>query len=98
MGARVCESRRLFRMNKLARAISLASVAFMLLRDAICASIPAVASFPPVHPFPPLAHRAMAAGPGYFVDSRRGDDSNSGAEQTPWGTVNHALSQLKAEK
>ncbi len=53
-------------------------------------------SHPPLRTAPPPADRPMAKGPGYFVDSQRGDNRNAGTKEAPWKTISHALRHLKA--
>ena len=53
-------------------------------------------SHPPLRTVPPPSERAMGAGPGLFVDARRGDDQSDGTKASPWRSVQHALTQLKA--
>ncbi|MCE9532035.1 MAG: DUF1565 domain-containing protein [Planctomycetes bacterium] len=45
---------------------------------------------------PPPLNRPLAQGPGFFVDARQGNDSQSGTAAAPWKTIRHALRQLKA--
>lgn len=67
----------------------------------VCASAqaedaPKFASHPPLRPLPEPSDRPMAKGPAYFVDATKGDDASSGAKESPWQTVAHALTQLQA--
>ena len=48
-----------------------------------------------VRPLPPLRKRAMGKGAAYFV-SKKGSDTNSGSLESPWATISHAMSELKA--
>lgn len=50
----------------------------------------------PMRPLPTAASGSLTSGSRLFVDANRGDDGNSGAEQTPWKTLAHALRRLKA--
>ena len=53
-------------------------------------------SHKPMRLNPPPSNRPLSKGPAYFVDSKKGDDENSGAEQKPWQTIGHAVTKLKA--
>lgn len=55
-------------------------------------------SHPPMRPLPRATEpRPDSRPPGvtWFVDAARGDDANSGAEESPWRTLRHALRLLK---
>jgi hypothetical protein len=55
----------------------------------------AYASHPPQRPLPAVSYRAMASGPGWFVDGARGDDAADGSEVRPWRTVARAARALR---
>lgn len=59
------------------------------------AAEPKFVSHPPTRPLPTPSQRALAEGPGYFVDPAKGDDGNDGSLQKPWKTVQHAVRKLK---
>ncbi len=52
-------------------------------------------SHPPLRPLPQPTERSRNAGPAYFVDAQRGDDSQAGSEQTPWKSLKWAIEQLR---
>jgi hypothetical protein len=49
----------------------------------------------PMRPLPMAMQGPLTAGPKYFVDAAKGDDSHTGSEAAPWKTLGHALHQLK---
>ncbi len=49
----------------------------------------------PMRPLPTASTEPLARGPKVFVDAKRGDDANSGAEEAPWRTLAHALRRLR---
>ncbi|MBI4024255.1 MAG: hypothetical protein HY360_04690 [Verrucomicrobia bacterium] len=53
-------------------------------------------SHPPLRTAPPSAPRPMGKGTSSFVDPARGNDANQGTEPSPWKTIRHALTRLKA--
>lgn len=53
-------------------------------------------SHPRLRSAPKTANRPLADGPAYYVDSLRGDDGKDGSKDSPWRTINHAQSRLKA--
>lgn len=53
-----------------------------------------VVSHPPMRPLPEGATRPLAAGPAYYVDGVRGDDSADGSQAKPWKTIRHGLQRL----
>lgn len=53
-------------------------------------------SHPPLRELPRPSDRPMAEGPAYFVDAAKGDDQGSGAKESPWRTISHALTQIQA--
>jgi hypothetical protein len=55
---------------------------------------PKFASHPPLRRDPPPAKRAMATGPGYYVDAVKGDDAADGSLEKPWRTVAQAMKRL----
>jgi hypothetical protein len=52
-------------------------------------------SHPPMRPLPTGVDRPLAGGPKWFVDAARGKDGDSGARESPWKTLSHALRRLK---
>lgn len=52
-------------------------------------------SHPPLRKVPQVK-RPLAKGPAYYVDAQRGDNKNDGSAKSPWRTVQHAVSHLKA--
>jgi hypothetical protein len=57
---------------------------------------PSYLSHPPMRPLPLPSHTPREAGPAFFVDPVKGDDSFDGAQASPWKTIARALKQLKA--
>src|SRR5690242_8996470 len=53
-------------------------------------------SHPPMRPPHKPTSRALADGPGKFVDAKNGSDANAGTKQSPWRSVGHALEQCVA--
>lgn len=49
---------------------------------------------PPMRPLPTATRRPLSEGPSLFVDTKNGDDVNSGSETAPWKTLAHSLRQL----
>lgn len=52
-------------------------------------------SHPPARPLAEPSQRAMAAGPAFFVDPVKGDDSAAGSQVQPWRTLGHGMKQLR---
>ncbi|MDA0838727.1 MAG: hypothetical protein O3B01_16100 [Planctomycetota bacterium] len=52
-------------------------------------------SHPPMRPLPAPSKRPLAAGPGFFADSRNGSDENPGTKAKPWKTIKASLEKLK---
>ncbi len=50
----------------------------------------------PLRTVPAAPARARAGGPTYFVDAGKGNDENAGAAKSPWRTLDHALTRLRA--
>ncbi|MBM4072519.1 MAG: hypothetical protein FJ271_26855 [Planctomycetes bacterium] len=57
---------------------------------------PPMVSHAALRPDPLPAQRARSAGQAFFVDGRNGSDQNPGSEKSPWKTIRHAFSHLKA--
>ena len=53
-------------------------------------------SYPPLHKVPAAGKRALPAEGVLYVDGSRGSDANVGSKESPWKTIGHALTQLKA--
>lgn len=52
-------------------------------------------SHPPLRPLPVALQRAMSPGRGLYVDSKKGDDANTGQRDAPWRSISHAVDQLE---
>ena len=53
-------------------------------------------SHAPQRPLPKAFNRPLAAGPVFFADATRGDNTNDGSKTKPWQSINFALGRLKA--
>ena len=53
-------------------------------------------SHPPLHRIPPPSERSLPDGPAFYVDPDAGKDANEGSLESPWKTINHALTQIVA--
>lgn len=64
-----------------------------------CADLSAVEirldSHPPMRPLPAPSTRPIAAGEGFYVDPKAGDDADAGNRKRPWKTLQHAVGKLE---